>query len=90
MKRKTEIILETEELVSIKARRSFNGFCRECGAQVEMLPAESAAHLSGLGERQIFRLIEDGGIHFIEAERVFVCRDSLESCAEIIKVKRRN
>ena len=75
MKRKTEITLEIEELIAIKARRAFQGFCRECDAFVEMVPPEAAAVLTGLGEREIFRLIETGEIHFVEAERVFVCRD---------------
>lgn len=90
MKRKMEITLETEELVSIKARRSFTGFCKLCRAQVEMLTAETAAALSGLSERRIFRLIENGEIHFVEAERVFICRNSIESYAEILKEKRRD
>jgi hypothetical protein len=76
MKRKTEITFETEELVAIKARRAFKGFCGRCNAFVEMVPTEAAAMLTGLGEREIFRLIETGEIHFVEAERVFVCRDS--------------
>jgi hypothetical protein len=58
MKRETQITLETEELISIKGRRSFNEFCELCRTRVEMLRPESAAHLSGLTEREIFRLIE--------------------------------
>jgi hypothetical protein len=77
MKRTTEIIVETEELIAVKARRGFKGFCGGCNAFVEMLPTDAAAVLTGLGEREIFRLIETGEIHFVEAERVFVCRDSL-------------
>jgi hypothetical protein len=76
MKRTTEITFETEELVAVKARGGFKGFCGGCNAFVEMLPVEAAAILMGLGEREIFRLIETGEIHFVEAERVFVCRDS--------------
>jgi hypothetical protein len=79
MKRTTEIIYETEEMTTVTARRCFKGFCGACNAVVEMLPAEAAALLTGLGEREIFRLIETGEIHFIEAERVFVCRNSSES-----------
>jgi hypothetical protein len=76
MKRVTEITLETEELTTVKARRGFKGFCGACNAFVEMLPTDAAAVLTGLGEREIFRLIETGDIHFVEAERVFVCRNS--------------
>ena len=36
-----------------------------------------AATLCGLSEREIFRLIENGRIHFVEAERVLVCPNSL-------------
>ena len=76
MKRTTEVTFEIEELVAIKARRAFKGFCNRCNAFVQMLPVEAVAILTGRGEREIFRLIESGEIHFVEAERVFVCRDS--------------
>lgn len=77
MKQKTEIIFEIEELITVKSRRSFVAFCDQCGTPVEMLTAEVAALLSGISEREIFRLIEASEIHFVEAERVFVCLDSL-------------
>ena len=76
MKRTTEITFETEELVAIKARRGFKGFCPQCNAFVEMVTTDAAALLTGLGEREIFRLIETDEIHFVEAERVFVCQAS--------------
>lgn len=79
MKRTTEIIYETEEVTTVKARRYFKGFCGPCNGFVEMLAPEAAAQLTGLGEREIFRLIETGEIHFIEAERVFVCRNSSQN-----------
>jgi hypothetical protein len=77
MKQKTEIVFEVEELVTVKYRRSFIGLCRQCNALAEMLTTEAAAALSGLSEREIFRRIETGEIHFLEAERVFICRNSL-------------
>jgi hypothetical protein len=86
MKRTTEITLETEERVSIKARRGFKGFCGQCNAFVEMVPTDAAAMLTGLGEREIFRLIETGEIHFVEAERVFVCRDSSMRRSKLLPV----
>jgi hypothetical protein len=76
MKRTTEVTFETEELVSVKVRCGFTGFCERCNSFVEMLPPEAAAVLTGLGEREIFRLIETGEIHFVEAERIFVCSES--------------
>jgi hypothetical protein len=86
MKRTTEITFETEELVAVKARRGFKGFCGQCNAFVEMVPTEAAAILTGLGEREIFRLIESGEIHFVEAERVFVCRDSSMNKSKLLPV----
>lgn len=77
MKRKVEIIFETEELILIKNRQFFTRFCRACDALVEMLTTETAAALSGLSEREIFRLIEKAEIHFIETERILVCPKSL-------------
>src|SRR6185295_6684631 len=76
VKRTTEVVYETEESTTVRVRRGFKGFCGQCNAFVEMLPPEAAAVLTGLAEREIFRLIETGEIHFVEAERVFVCRDS--------------
>ena len=75
MKRTTEVIYETEELVSVKFRGGAPRFCERCNSVVAMFPPEAAALLTGLSEREIFRLMETGEIHFIEAERVFVCRD---------------
>jgi hypothetical protein len=77
MKQKTEIVFEIEESVVVKIRAGFIGLCPECNRLTEMLTTETAAALSGLGEREIFRLIEKAEIHFIEAERIFVCRNSL-------------
>jgi hypothetical protein len=84
MKRMTEITFEAEELTTVKARRGFKGFCGGCNAFVEMLPTDAAAMLTGLGEREIFRLIETGELHFVEAERVFVCRDSSMNRARLL------
>ena len=84
MKRKAEIIFETEELVAVKARRVFKGFCASCDAFVEMLPVEAAAALTGMSEREIFRLIEVGEIHFVENERVLVCRDSSMNRSKVL------
>jgi hypothetical protein len=85
MKQKTEIIFEIEESITIKSRRSFVGLCGSCGAPSVMLTAETAAALSGLSEREIFRLIETGAVHFVEAERVFICRASLGDFKEKMK-----
>jgi hypothetical protein len=79
MKQKTEITFEVEEtIVLLQSASKFEAFCSHCLSPVEMLTPRAAAALVGLSEREIFRLIEAGKIHFTEAERVFVCLDSLK------------
>jgi hypothetical protein len=64
------------------AAASFTGLCEQGSALAEMLTRETAARLSDFSEREIFRLIENGRLHFTEAERIFVCRNSLMNTAE--------
>jgi hypothetical protein len=78
MKQKAEITFEVEETIILRQEaRKIRVFCPQCLAAVEMLTPPTAAALTGLSEREIFRLIEAAEIHFLEAERVFVCRNSL-------------
>lgn len=78
MKQKAEIILEIEETIVLRqAAKVVTAFCPQCAALVEMLMPEIAAALFNLSEREIFRLIENGRLHFTEGERIFICRNSL-------------
>jgi hypothetical protein len=79
MKRKTEITFEVEETTVVRqpAAQIVTAFCPQCRAPVEMLAPEIAAALCQVSEREIFRLLENGRLHFVEAERIFVCRNSL-------------
>lgn len=84
MKQKTEITFETEETISLRQEaKKFKMFCPPCQALVEMVTPPTAAALVGLSEREIFRLIENGRLHFVEAERVFVCREFLRNKSEL-------
>jgi hypothetical protein len=47
-----------------------------------IVAAHSVVTLSGFCEREIFCLIENGWLHFTEAEKIFVCRDSLTNGTE--------
>lgn len=60
--------------------------CPQCRAPVEMFTPDIAAQLTGLSEREIFRLIENGRLHFTEAERIFVCRNSLTHGTEPLQL----
>ncbi|MCO6512754.1 MAG: hypothetical protein J5I65_18370 [Aridibacter famidurans] len=78
MKRKAEITLEFVETIVVRQRNeSFQAFCPFCRRTVEMSIPSSAASSAGLTEREIFRRIERGEAHFIEAPTLFVCKDSL-------------
>lgn len=83
MKQKTEITFEVEETIILRqGEHKLKAFCPQCQALVEMITPPIAAALSGLSEREVFRLIENGRLHFVEAERIFVCRDSLTNGTE--------
>ena len=83
MKQKTEITFEVEETIILRqSGNKFKAFCPQCEALVEMFTPPIAAALSGYSEREIFRLIENGRLHFVEAYRIFVCRNSLTNRSE--------
>ena len=64
-KRRTEIIIETRQLIFLKSTGNpAKSFCAECGS--ELFKPETAALVSGIGTREIYRSVEAGTIHFIE------------------------
>ncbi|HQU82701.1 MAG TPA: hypothetical protein PKY59_06240 [Pyrinomonadaceae bacterium] len=78
MKRKAEITFEIEETIILRqAQRITDAFCPQCAKQVEMASPQTIADLSDYSEREIFRLVEAGKLHFIETERILICLDSL-------------
>ena len=48
-------------------------FCPRCGMYVDMVSPDVLALVAGATEREVFRLIECGEIHFIESSRVAAC-----------------
>ena len=84
-KRKTEISLEFEEAVTIRTRRALIAHCRQCQRQVRMVPANEAALLARLSEREVYRLVEDRRLHFIEDQNrlLYVCLESLKNMSSI-------
>jgi hypothetical protein len=78
MKQKTEITFEVEETIVLhQSGQVFEAFCPFCNAPVKMAAPNTIAFLSGVSEREIFRLIEKGKIHFFETDRIFICLNSL-------------
>lgn len=78
IKRKVEIFFETRRQFVIHQPETIEQiFCLECGEP--MLAAEQAAEFFGTTRRQIYRYIETGGPHFLEAAAgaVMICIFSL-------------
>ena len=74
MDNKAEIALEVEETLIVKqGEKLVYELCPRCNQKVGMITPELLAKLYGTSEREIFRLLEVGLIHFIESERVLVC-----------------
>ena len=78
MRRKTEIEIELNETVAYSRRSErFENFCPNCKSLVEMATPPVAAVLTHSTEREIYRLVETGAVHFVETDRVLICLDSL-------------
>ncbi|HEY0379463.1 MAG TPA: hypothetical protein VGC87_21275 [Pyrinomonadaceae bacterium] len=78
--RRKRITVETERLwVVARGGRRAPAWCEACRAEVQMLCAEEAAALTGLGQRAIFRRVEDGRLHFTEdpSGTLLICLNSL-------------
>lgn len=78
-KARIEISLQTRSRTVIRrARAASFGCCPVCG-EAQMLLAEHAAAVCNLSRRAIYRAIEEGLLHFVEAGggAVAVCLGSL-------------
>ena len=80
-KKRTEIFSETTTLLILKNSESGTrqNRCEECAAEVIWFTPRPAAVLVGLSPRSIYRLLETGAIHFIEAngDEPQICSRSL-------------
>jgi hypothetical protein len=84
MKDKTTIEIELSETVAYSRRSErFESFCPGCRAMVEMTTPQVAAISMHVTEREIYRLVETGDIHFVETDRVLVCLRSLPKSEEV-------
>lgn len=79
MKRNGEILIEiTEDPGRTDLFQEFEAFCSDCRKLSDFVSPKSAAITARFSEREIFRLIEAGKIHFIETDQIWICRDSLK------------
>ena len=58
--------------------------CKRCEDSSPMLEPDSIRRAFGVSERDIFRLVENHRVHFLEVEfkRIFVCLATLEKSLE--------
>ena len=78
MKQKTEIEIEVSETVAYRPRRDIReAFCPKCECLTEMATPLLAAVTLELTEREIFRLIEAGEVHFVETDGILICLKSI-------------
>lgn len=79
--RRTEFTIETEDVLIIrnKKRKSFSADCEICGCNSQMITPRQAALIIQTTQREIFRLVEENKLHFIEFQDgdLFVCAKSL-------------
>ena len=75
---KTEIEIELSETIAYsRPTERFQSFCQMCNSMVEMASTQIAAIVTRSSEREIYRLIETGDVHFVETDRVLVCLSSI-------------
>lgn len=79
-RQRIEITAETEQVIILRRAHRVTAWCPVCAAEVEMVLPETAALLTGLSCRQLFRRVEDQRLHFQETPdgRLFFCLNSLQ------------
>jgi len=88
MKNPTEITFETEETVVLReGSRVCVEYCAGCQKEALMATPQTAGLLSGVGEREIFRLVESGLLHFVEGVRVLICLESVRNLGKEFDVQ---
>jgi hypothetical protein len=76
---KTEISLDIQEEVAVRAHRISLADCPVCRSEVRMLPANEAAMIAKVKAREIYELVNSGQLHFTEDRNglLYICSESL-------------
>ena len=64
----TKITIETERLLVLSRRRSFESWCPSCGSVVQRLTVDEAAAVARVNSLTVYRWVEAGMVHFDETE----------------------
>jgi hypothetical protein len=83
MKERAELSIEIEETLTMRRDpATVEAFCEGCEAPALMTAPPTAAAMTGSSEREIFRLVESGAVHFSETGRLLICIRSLKALSE--------
>jgi len=80
-----QIVITAEKSETYIIRQEPSGpvraWCGGCGEEIECLTVEQTVRLTGLGARQIFRMVEAAEIHFCEMTNghLLICPNSAAS-----------
>jgi len=81
-KKRTEIIIEIDELTLIKSSQnaSIRDWCPGCAGIVNFVPPELAAAIAGVAVRTINQWVEAESVHFVETNTglLLLCVNSLK------------
>ena len=75
-----EISVERTRIFAAKRRESTRrDWCKSCEVLVDMVTPDDATSITGIGSREIYRLIEANEFHFSETEEgsIRICLNSL-------------
>jgi hypothetical protein len=78
--RRTEVFIETSEILIIKRKRTFvRSWCKECAREVNMLSIQEAVLLTGRDVKAIRTMMENQHLHcsYLKPETAGICLRSL-------------
>jgi len=78
-RKKTEITIETDQVLVIRRRRSSRAWCRECGSDVDMVGLADVGMLTGISGHALQDHAEGCGWHVFESGNgtALICLPSL-------------
>lgn len=85
------ITTEKHEVIEVRHNKSFQfKYCAQCEQQVEMMPLDAITCETGKSTRELFQLVENNSLHFIETERgyMLICRKSLTEIGIIKEINK--
>ena len=83
MGQRAEITFEHRETIVLRQSGSHVlEFCSRCDNKILFVTPEILAAMFSSSEREIFRLMEAGAVHFVEKQRTYVCPECYQNSME--------